>query len=82
MYRALRRRHQITETSRKILSENLIRYRTENNMSREHLALLCCVDIKYLSRIEWGTANTSLDILDKISNGTGIPAWELLIEQK
>ena len=64
--------------SRACLSKNLIDYRKRLNISREHLALDCEVDVKYLSRIETGSANTSLDVLDKLSDGTGIAAGELI----
>ena len=64
--------------SRLCLSQNLIDYRKRLNISREHLALNCEIDIKYLSRIEKCSANASLDVLDKISDGTGISAGDLI----
>jgi len=36
------------------------------------------MDVKYLSRIENCSANASLDTLDKLSDGTGISASELI----
>ncbi|MBQ4090919.1 MAG: helix-turn-helix transcriptional regulator [Clostridia bacterium] len=56
----------------------MIDYRKRLNISREHLALNCEVDVKYLSRIERCTANASLDVLDKLSDGTGIAARDLI----
>ena len=64
--------------SRACLSKNLIDYRKRLNISREHLALDCAMDVKYLSRIEKCSANASLDVLDKLSDGTGIAAGELI----
>ena len=69
---------QTEKRSRVCLSKNLIDYRKRLNISREHLALNCEVDVKYLSRIERCSANASLDTLDKLSDGTGIAAGELI----
>ena len=80
MYRNVKIKAEIGEESRKRLSDNLIKFRKKNNMSREHLALVCDIDVKHLSRIERGTANASLDTLDKISEGTGIPVWILIAD--
>lgn len=64
--------------SRACLSKNLIEYRKRLDISRETLALDCEMDVKYLSRIENCSANASLDVLDKISDGTGIAAGKLI----
>ena len=64
--------------SRACLSKNLIEYRKRLDISRETLALDCEMDVKYLSRIENCSANASLDVLDKISEGTGIAAGKLI----
>lgn len=68
--------------SRVCLSKNLIDYRKRLNISREHLALNCDVDVKYLSRIENCSANASLDTLDKLSDGTGIAARDLITKER
>ena len=67
---------QTEKRSRVCLSKNLISYRKRLNISREHLALECEMDVKYLSRIERCSANASLDTLDKLSDGTGIAAGD------
>ena len=78
MYREPKLEIQTEKRSRVRLSQNLIDYRKRLNISREHLALECEVDVKYLSRIERCSANASLDVLDKLSDGTGIDASELI----
>jgi len=78
VYREPKLKIQTDKRSRACLSKNLIDYRKRLNISREHLALDCEMDVKYLSRIENCCANTSLDVLDKISDGTGIAAGKLL----
>ena len=78
MYREPKLKIQVDKKSRVCLSKNLIDYRKRLNISRENLALNCEVDVKYLSRIENCSANASLDILDKLSDGTGISAGDLI----
>ena len=78
MYRESKVKIQTDKRSRMLLSKNLIGYRKKLNISREILALNCEVDVKYLSRIESCSANASLDTLDKLSDGTGIAAGDLL----
>lgn len=78
MYREPKCKAQTENRSRVRLSKSLINYRKRLNMSREHLALECEIDVKYLSRIERCSANASLDTLDKLSDGTGIAAGDLL----
>lgn len=78
MYREPKQKIQTEKRSRLYLSQNLIDYRKRLNISREHLALNCEMDVKYLSRIEKCNANASLDVLDKLSDGTGISAGDLI----
>ena len=81
MYREPKLKIQTEKRSRKCLSKNLIEYRKRLDLSRENLALSCEVDVKYLSKIENCCANASLDVLDKISDGTGISAGELITDR-
>ena len=39
------------------------------------------MDVKYLSRIENCSANASLDVLDKLSDGTGVTAEALITDR-
>ena len=78
-YRETKLNIQTDKKSRIYLSKNLIDYRKKLDISRENLALSCEMDVKYLSRIEKCTANASLDILDKLSDGTGIAAAKLIV---
>lgn len=78
MYREPKLKIRVDKKSRVCLSKNLIDYRKRLNISRENLALNCEVDVKYLSRIENCSANASLDTLDKLSDGTGISAGDLI----
>ena len=78
VYREPKLKSRVDKKSRACLSKNLIDYRKRLNISRENLALNCEMDVKYLSRIENGSANASLDTLDKLSDGTGISASELI----
>ena len=80
VYRAPKLNIQTDKRSRACLSKNLIDYRKRLNISRENLALNCEMDVKYLSRIENCNANASLDVLDKLSDGTGIAAGELITD--
>ena len=78
MYREPKLNIETDKRSRACLSKNLIEYRKRLDISREALAIECEMDVKYLSRIEKCSANASLDVLDKISDGTGIAAGKLI----
>ena len=78
MYREPKLNIQTDKKSRICLSKNLINYRRKLNLSRENVALNCEMDVKYLSKIENCSANASLDVLDKLSDGTGIAAGNLI----
>ena len=78
MYREVKLENAIKYQSRRRLSANLLNYRKENDMARESLALECEMDTKYLCKIEHGTASATVDTLDKLSDGTGIPVWKLV----
>lgn len=80
MYREPKTKIKTEKRSRALLSKNLLDYRKRLNLSRETLALNCEIDVKYLSRIERCSANASLDVLDKLSDGTGIEAGDLIAE--
>ena len=80
VYREPKLKIKTDKRSRLCLVKKLIAYRKRLNISRENLALSCDIDVKYLSRIENGSANVSLDVLDKLSRGTGIAVEDLIAE--
>ena len=46
--------------------------RTDNRMSQEQLSSICSVDQHYLSNIECGKRNVSIEILERISSAFGM----------
>lgn len=64
--------------ARKILSENLLKYREKNNLSQELLAFESNISTRQMCKIENCQCNPSLRTLDKLSLGTGLSVSELL----
>ena len=60
------------------LSKNIKKYRAELKLSQEKLALAAGVDRSYMSEIERGLANPTIDLLLKISNALKIQPSKLL----
>ena len=60
------------------LSKNIKKYRAELKLSQEKLALAAGVERSYMSEIERGLANPTLDLLLKISNALKIQPSKLL----
>lgn len=51
--------------------------RLASGLSQEELAFRCNVDVSYLSRIERGQSNPSLDIIGVLANNLGVAVWRL-----
>ena len=66
--------------SKEVLSKNLQSYRKRNGVSQEDVSLDSAISLKSYSRIEHAKVHTSLKILVKISQGTGLSVVELLTE--
>lgn len=66
--------------NRKNVANTLKKYRTENSISQEQLASKCKVSQKYISGIENCSRAVSVDIIEKLSLGTGIPSYEFLMD--
>lgn len=60
------------------LSNNIKKYRKEQGLSQERLALMSGIDRSYMSEIERCRANLSIDLLLKISNALKMPPSKLL----
>lgn len=65
-------------TSRQRLAENLLEYRKKEKISREELAFRCGISARQLADIETCKCNTTVDTVDRLSEGTGIAAAELM----
>lgn len=66
--------------SRQSLAHNLRRLRVEQGLSQEALAFAAEVDRTYVSGIERGLRNPTLDILDSFAAALGVSA-DLLIKK-
>lgn len=55
-------------------------HRTALKMTQDELASKAGVDRGYISEIEGGKKNFTVQILEKIADGLGIPAKELICE--
>lgn len=54
--------------------------RTEAGLSQEQLAERSGLHWTYVSQVERGRRNISVDALVRIGEGLGVPGWELLRE--
>ncbi len=67
--------------SKKILSENLKKYRQENRISQEELAARADLSTRGYGKIERGEVHPSLETLDKLARATGLSQSLLLTEE-
>ena len=63
---------------RQVLAANVRRRREEMGLSQERLAGEADLDRTYVSQIERGVRNVSLDCLDKLARGLSTEAWTLI----
>jgi transcriptional regulator with XRE-family HTH domain len=66
------------KTLRKSLGERVRQLRRESGVSQEDFADACGFARSYMSRIERGTSNLSLDGIERLAEAFGISVGELL----
>ena len=64
--------------SRQALAQNLRRFRVEKGLSQEALAFAANIDRTYVSGIERGVRNPTLDILDSFAAALAVTADVLI----
>lgn len=65
-----------------VLAENLRKHRLSLSVSQEQFADICDLHRTYISDIERGIRNVSIDNIEHIANALNISASELLKEDK
>lgn len=65
-------------TLREILATNVRRIRAEKGLSQDALADLCEIDRTYISGIERGLRNLSIDTLERLARGLRLEPWQLI----
>ena len=68
------------KTLRYVLACNLKMHRTDMSLSQEEFADLCGLHRTYISDIERGSRNVSIDNIERIANALKIAPYELLKE--
>jgi transcriptional regulator with XRE-family HTH domain len=69
-------------TSREVFARNLRRARRLKDVTQESLALDAGVPRAYVSRVERGTINISIDNAEALSRAIGVPLHELVDPSK
>ena len=64
---------------RKLVGRNLKRFREAAGLSQEALAFECGLHRTYVSGVERGVRNPTVEVLEKLAEPLGIPAWRLLV---
>lgn len=67
---------------RKILAKNIRELRLSKQLSQEELADICGLHRTYISDIERGNRNVSIDNIEKIAKGLDVDPSILLEEQQ
>ena len=67
---------------RQILANNIKNLRTQKKLSREELSLTLGVDNSYISKLEKGKINITLDKIEMLANYFGIEASQFANENK
>nr|WP_316629494.1 helix-turn-helix transcriptional regulator [uncultured Brevundimonas sp.] len=65
---------------REILAWNVRTLRTAKGLSQERLAVDASVDRTWVSQLERGNGNTSIDVLDRLATALDVPLAALLVE--
>jgi transcriptional regulator with XRE-family HTH domain len=60
-----------------LIGKRIKEIRRSNHLSQEQLAEKADINSKYLSRMERGTENPTLDMLIKLSNALEVEMWEM-----
>lgn len=63
---------------RRILADNLRAYRKAAGYSQEGLAHEVGIHRTYVSGVERGIRNPTIEVLEKLARPLGIPAWKLI----
>lgn len=63
---------------REILATNLRRVRAERELTQEALADLCGIDRTYISGVERGLRNLSIDNLERLATALRVEPWQLI----
>lgn len=59
----------MTLSTRKAIGAKIRKLRDENNLTQDKLALMVGVERSYLAKVEAGSRNASIDVLEKIAGG-------------
>lgn len=68
----------MTKATRIKIGERIQQLRKEQDISQEDFALMVSLGRSYLSRIETGQRNPSIDVIEKIAFGFGMTLGEFL----
>lgn len=68
----------MSQEVRNKIAENVQKQRILKNLKREELSLLLGFDNSYISKLEKGNINITIDKLDKIAKYFGVDIKELL----
>jgi len=68
----------MSQEIRNILSKNIEKYRVKKKLKREELSLILGFDNSYISKLEKGRINITIDKLAKIANFLEIEIYKLL----
>lgn len=74
--REVKRNH--PDQLRDILARNLRLLRAHRGLSQEGLAFESGINRTYVSDVERGVRNVSIDNISRLATALGVPAWELL----
>ena len=70
----------MTNSTIKIISQNIKKYRNKNKLTQEKLSEMCDISIDYLSEIERNKKTPSLKRLILIAEKLKVPAYKLFLE--
>ncbi len=62
----------------RLVGRNLKRFREAAGMSQEALAFECDLHRTYISEVERGIRNPTVDVLRKLAEPLGVQPWQLL----
>ena len=70
----------MSQEIRKILAGNIEKLRLSKKITKEELSLILGVDNSYISKLEKGKINITIDKIEQLANYFEIEVWKLLKE--